>query len=841
MKKITYVLALLGVLFSSVQSTFAATDSNWADKWIASVGDAVTSLEGLTNGYYVLRNVGRKTFLCENDDNKLYLWNATNGSDDIANVRTAFVHKNTVMSSVVYVTKNTGTNFYTMQFKSGQYLGASLPHGGAASSNATAGNIVISFVSGNQFNFRPDESEWANGNGNGGYSEGSFTGWGTTAPGADGNGAYQFYPVTLEESKEITLNWTVTDGTNTLTTFTSVDKLGNTVAIPSSFEYSYFYNNPTITTENKTIAKDNCNFTIQVTKGAEPYVASTADAPIWYTIKFRNDDKKHLVHVLATDNGIGTQRAMTAEFCGQYNRYETYKGGLWAFVNDGLGVKVLNKQTGKYINCAATGNATLTAAGTTFIVKTNSTGGFSLQVPGNANAHLGDHSNGSLAAWVYYKNQNENSQNDGGSNFGITKVDDSEALLTVGKAAMKIAENSTNLTAFNATNLTAKATVIDAATNVAGLDAAYETIKTSSFIPETGVYYRIKNMNLNDNQKAYISSENIFVGTDGVLTTSYNANNNIDRVVRRTTASGNFVSQLWQAIDNGDGTCKLHNANTNCNISSYVASGLDMPINTASGGSYTVKAVPSATFVNNDGKTMLQINTVNGNTTYRINAFQGDANTVISDYDGNHDNNKGNYWQFIKVTSVPVAISAANYASASFPFATQLNSEEGVKAFYATHANAGKIALVEIEDGIIPANTGVLLYHEGATTANLTITTTEKTITGNILTGANAKRTGFTEDATYVMALNSNNEAAFLKNGLTVVPANKAYISEENIPTEAGASVLNFDFGTVTDINAATVNNDEKATEYYDLQGRRVLYPSNGIFVTNKGQKVFMK
>lgn len=111
MKKITYVLALLGVLFSSVQSTFAATDSKWADKWIASVGDAVTSLEGLTDGYYVLRNVGRKTFLCENDDNKLYLWNATNGSDNIANVRTAFVHKNTVMSSVVYVTKNTGTNF----------------------------------------------------------------------------------------------------------------------------------------------------------------------------------------------------------------------------------------------------------------------------------------------------------------------------------------------------------------------------------------------------------------------------------------------------------------------------------------------------------------------------------------------------------------------------------------------------------------------------------------------------------------------------------------------------------------------------------------------------------
>lgn len=838
MKKITYVLALLGVLFSSVQSTFAATDSKLEGKWIASMGEAVTSLEGLTDGYYVLRNVGRQTFLRENDNNNLYLWNATNGSDAIDNVRTAFVHKNAVISSVVYITKNTETNFYTMQFKSGQYLGASLPHGTQASSNATAGNIVINFVSGNQFNFRPDGSEWANGNGSGGYTEGSFTGWGTDVPGAGGNGAYQFYPVTLEQTQEVTLNWTVTDGTNTITTFTSTGTIGETVAIPSSFEYSYFYTNPTITTENKTIAADNCNFTIQVTKGTEPYVASTADAPVWYTVKFRHDDNKYLVHVLASDEGIGTQRAMTADFCGQYGRYETYKGGLWAFVSDGLGVKVLNKQTGKYINCGTTERATLTNDGTTFIVKTNSSGGFSLQVPGNADAHIGDHKNGSLGAWVIGSGY---SQNDGGSKFEITKVDDSEALLAVGKAAMKIAENSTNLTAFNAANLAKKATEIDAATNVAGLDAAYASIQTSSFIPETGVYYRIKNTNLNDNQKAYISSENIFVGTDGVLATSYNANNNIDRVVRRTTASGNFVSQLWQAIDNGDGTCKLHNVNTNCNISSYVASGLDMPINTAAGGSYTVKAVPSATFSDNDGKTMLQINTVKDNTTYRINAFQGNQNDVISDYGNNHDNDKGNYWEFIKVTSVPVAISAANYASASFPFATQLNSEEGVKAFYATHANAGKIALVEIEDGIIPANTGVLLYHEGATTANLTITTTDKTITGNILTGANAKRIGFTEDATYVMALNSDNEAAFLKNGLTVIPANKAYISEENIPTEAGASVLNFDFGTVTGINAATVNNDEKATEYYDLQGRRVLYPSNGIFVTNKGQKVFMK
>lgn len=43
----------------------------------------------------------------------------------------------------------------------------------------------------------------------------------------------------------------------------------------------------------------------------------------------------------------------------------------------------------------------------------------------------------------------------------------------------------------------------------------------------------------------------------------------------------------------------------------------------------------------------------------------------------------------------------------------------------------------------------------------------------------------------------------------------------------------------VTDINNATVaNGSEKAVRYYDLQGRRVLNPTKGLFITNTGKKV---
>lgn len=152
------------------------------------------------------------------------------------------------------------------------------------------------------------------------------------------------------------------------------------------------------------------------------------------------------------------------------------------------------------------------------------------------------------------------------------------------------------------------------------------------------------------------------------------------------------------------------------------------------------------------------------------------------------------------------------------------------------------LELSEITDGIIAANIGAILYHEGEKQVNLEITNEAATYTGeNKLQGATAKRTGFNANDTYVLALNSANQAAFLKSELTTVPANKAYVLATTLPAaEAGAQALNFGFGEVTGINGVNADSNN-AVEYYDLNGRRVLYPANGIFVTNTGKKVFIK
>lgn len=44
--------------------------------------------------------------------------------------------------------------------------------------------------------------------------------------------------------------------------------------------------------------------------------------------------------------------------------------------------------------------------------------------------------------------------------------------------------------------------------------------------------------------------------------------------------------------------------------------------------------------------------------------------------------------------------------------------------------------------------------------------------------------------------------------------------------------------GTITAIDGVDVVTPAEPTRYYDLQGRRVMNPTKGIFITNTGRKV---
>ena len=244
----------------------------------------------------------------------------------------------------------------------------------------------------------------------------------------------------------------------------------------------------------------------------------------------------------------------------------------------------------------------------------------------------------------------------------------------------------------------------------------------------------------------------------------------------------------------------------------------------------------------NDNTTMFVMSSSNSNGYKFLNAAKGynlDTYEGVATWYDNTD--AGNYWQFIKVTEVPLTIAANDYTTLCLPFNVKLPEGTAVKAYYASAA-AGKVLKLTEITGIIPANEGVILQNTGAADAaiNLTITTAEATtLTDNRLVGVTAKREGYAVKSNYVLA-DGNKGIGFYKANFTAIPANKAYLPSENI-TNAQGVMMAFSFGDevtgIDNVNAAA----PAAKKYYDLQGRRVLYPAKGIFVTEDGQKVLFK
>ena len=224
-----------------------------------------------------------------------------------------------------------------------------------------------------------------------------------------------------------------------------------------------------------------------------------------------------------------------------------------------------------------------------------------------------------------------------------------------------------------------------------------------------------------------------------------------------------------------------------------------------------------------------------------LNAQSGAKAEGVADY-ANHNADAGNYWQFVKVTDVPLNIAANDYTTLCLPFNVKLPENSTVRAYYASAAAGDVLKLTEITDGIIPANEGVILQNTGdaEATINLTITTDEATsLTDNKLKGVTAKREGYDALSNYVLAA-KNGATGFYKANFTAVAANKAYLPVANVQGVQGV-MMAFSFGDevtgIDNVNATA----PAAKKYYDLQGRRVLYPAKGIFVTEDGQKVLFK
>ncbi|MBE6293210.1 MAG: hypothetical protein E7090_00830 [Bacteroidales bacterium] len=232
---------------------------------------------------------------------------------------------------------------------------------------------------------------------------------------------------------------------------------------------------------------------------------------------------------------------------------------------------------------------------------------------------------------------------------------------------------------------------------------------------------------------------------------------------------------------------------------------------------------------------------------------------IVRWYEGGLDSNSAWYIEPADETAVTRDLTVSKYEWTSLHLAYAVTIPGTVKAYYSTGIDGSDVELVEITDGVIPANTGVLINaSEG--TYELKYTTTDVTYDDNALIGCNHDI--YVEAANsytyYVLAIGASDNAALCyiykevsfdqegnmtftendDNGTHFkLPAHKVYL-----PVENATNIRSFGFRVIdgtTGIDGVT-DVEGASQSIYDLSGRKLHeVTAPGIYIVN-GKKVFV-
>lgn len=212
---------------------------------------------------------------------------------------------------------------------------------------------------------------------------------------------------------------------------------------------------------------------------------------------------------------------------------------------------------------------------------------------------------------------------------------------------------------------------------------------------------------------------------------------------------------------------------------------------------------------------------------------------------GSSDGGEGYRWYAEEVDWLPVPFSAdVDYATLISPvtlsrFAAN-GTTERVKA-YTGKIEGNYVVLTEISGKFIPANVPVILEKKNGfednsiylkVVSDAASSDAEQSLTGNFLAQSSAEADG------HCTLQVVDGTIGFYTYTGDVLYGFKAYIDGT-----AAQGVRGFAFqtpGDATGISGVTTGTEGEEI-FYDLNGRRVLYPANGIYVTASGKKVLVK
>ena len=192
----------------------------------------------------------------------------------------------------------------------------------------------------------------------------------------------------------------------------------------------------------------------------------------------------------------------------------------------------------------------------------------------------------------------------------------------------------------------------------------------------------------------------------------------------------------------------------------------------------------------------------------------------------------------------PATPDGKYYASIYLPYAATVPTD--ATAYIGT-LNGSSIRLTEIGGTVIPKNTAVVMVAESdlATQYVAPATGTGSVPDGvaNSLKGTLTTTINNSEFADTYVLNGSFGNIGFYKYTAENLPKGRAYFEVRNSGVQGVQGFL-FDFGEeggeTTGINAATLSEGNAAKTYYDLSGRRIANPKNGLYICN-GKKVYIK
>ena len=151
---------------------------------------------------------------------------------------------------------------------------------------------------------------------------------------------------------------------------------------------------------------------------------------------------------------------------------------------------------------------------------------------------------------------------------------------------------------------------------------------------------------------------------------------------------------------------------------------------------------------------------------------------------------------------------------------------------YTGALGTGKVLLTEVNDKVIPAGNAVILK---STSSTITLTPTNAlgTLAGNALLGTTTATAAPTN--AYCLSKGTSGVGFYAFTG--TIPAHRGYL----VITSGAPQYLGFDDnGGTTGVNEMRNQTEKVRGEFFDLQGRRILNPTKGLYIVN-GRKVIIK